>query len=262
MSEVTLTIEGHIAWLRLSQPPRNTMTPKLMASFHSRLDELQHNPQIRALIVASTGRHFCAGAELTRDVHGEPTSLGGAPGDAARLRELYSPFLRLTELSIPTVAIVQGAAVGGGLGLACACDFRVVSPSTRFCAPFVRLGIHPGMALTSSLPALVGLSRAMDMLLTGREVLGEEALAWGLANRCVEESALETAGREIASTLANGAPAVIRLTRQAVHRELSYNPSAAADVEALTQALTFLSADAKEGVDAFREKRKPKFSGQ
>ena len=192
----------------------------------------------------------------------EPVGLGGAPGDAARLRELYAPFLRLTQQELPTVAIVQGAAVGGGLGLACACDFRIVTPSTRFAAPFVRLGIHPGMALTSALPVLVGLSRAMDMLLLGREVRGEEANAWGLANRCVEESVLESEGMKFAQALAEGAPAVARMTRRAVHQAIAYDPSAAADIEAMAQALTFLSADAQEGVQAFREKRKPEFKGK
>lgn len=261
MSEVTLTRQGDIAWMRLNQPPRNTMTPELMSAFARRIEELKSWSNIRVLVVASVGRHFCAGAELTKDTHGADAGLGGPPGDAERLRGLYVPFLSLTELNIPSVAVVQGAAVGGGLGLACACDFRIVAPCTRFAAPFVRLGIHPGMALTYYLPALVGLPRALDMLLIGREVLGEEALDWGLANRCVARDRLESAGQMFAEALAAGSPAVVQWSRRAIYRAVQHNPHGAADIESLAQALTFLSKDAVEGVQAFREKRLPEFQG-
>ena len=260
-SPVLLSVEGAVATLSLNRPPRNTMTREVMACFAERLEEVRSTPAARVLIVTSVGKHFCAGAELGADIPGEAPALGGPPGTADRLREVYAPFLALMDLPIPTIAAVGGAAVGGGLGLALACDFRVVCPETRFMAPFVRLGIHPGMALTYLLPSIVGAARAMEMLLTGDEVRGELALSWGLANRCVPEPDLLDEAYSLAAQIAAGAPAVVRWTKRAVHRAIGLDPRAAADVEAMAQALTFGTKDAEEGMRAFLEKRVPEFTG-
>lgn len=259
---VLLTFDGHVATLRLNRAPRNTMTPQLMAAFLEAVEGIRRHPEARAVLVCSEGRHFCAGAELTAGLPGEVQALGGLPGTADRLRQVYAPFLALLELPIPTVAAISGAAVGGGLGLALSCDLRVVSPETRLLAPFARLGIHPGMGLTHLLPTLVGLPRATEMLMLGREVRGEEALAWGLANRCVPADELETAALELVRGLAAGAPAVVRWTKRALQRAVALDPSEAAEREALAQALTFASKDSKEGMSAFFEKRVPDFTGE
>jgi enoyl-CoA hydratase/carnithine racemase len=238
------------------------MTPDLMVAFMECLAQVRANSAIRSLIVTSVEGHFCAGAELNTEMPGEAQALGGAPGKADQLRQVYAPFLALLDLPIPTVAAVRRAGVGGGFGLACACDFRVVTPETRFIAPFVKLGIHPGMALTHLLPTLVGMPRAMELLLLGREVRGEEAAAWGLATRCVSEDALMSTAHELAGQLAAGAPAVVRWTKRAIHQAVELDPRRAADVESLAQALTFLSDDAEEGFRAFFEKRAPRFEGR
>ena len=256
--------EGGVATLTLCRPPRNAMTAELCAGFLGHLADIRRDPSVRAVVIAGEGRHFCTGADLSGDhtPPGHVDVLGGAMGTAERLRALYTPFMEVLELDVPTVAAVRGAAVGGGLGLAAACDFRVVAPETRFMAPFVRLGIHPGMALTRLLPALVGLPRSLEMLLLGREVRGEEALAIGLATRCVSEDQVDAGAHELAPRLAAGAPGVARWTRRAVHRAIAFDPRTAADTEALAQALTFSSEDAAEGLRAFFEKREPRFEGR
>jgi enoyl-CoA hydratase/carnithine racemase len=260
-SPILMYIDGNVGVLRLNRPPRNTMTPELMQCFVDRLDEVSKRPEVRALVITSVGRHFCAGAELGATMPGDDSALSGVVGMADRLREVYRPFLALMDLPIPSVAAVNGAAVGGGLGLALSCDFRVVSAKSRMMAPFVRLGIHPGMGLTHLLPALIGVPRAMEMLLTGCEVHGEQALQWGMANRCVDEDVVEEEAILFAHVLAGGAPAVVRWTRRAVHRNALLDPGHAADMEALAQALTFQTDDMKEGMRAFFEKRSPNFSG-
>lgn len=258
---VLLESSDRVATLRLNRGPRNTMTPETMSAFSSRISEIRQSPDIRCLVITSNGKHFCAGAELSAGMPGEAQALGGVPGTADRLRSLYEPFLSLIDLPIPTVAAINGAAVGGGLGLALSCDFRVVSPESRMMAPFPRLGIHPGMALTSLLPTLVGLPRAMEMLMTGCEIRGEQALSWGLANRCVDQDEMVTEAQTLARTLSEGAPAVVRWTKRAVHRAIGLDIRSAADMEAFAQAITFQSDDCKEGMNAFFDKRKPEFSG-
>lgn len=259
---VLMERDGHVAVLRLNRPPRNTMTPELMARFLERAAEIQATPEIRAVVVTAGEGHFCAGAELGAGMPGVAQALGGSVGVADRLRQVYTPFLGLLDLPVPTVAAVRGAAVGGGLGLAVACDFRVVTPRTRFIAPFAKLGIHPGMGLTAILPMLIGLPRAQEMLLLGEEVRGERALDWGLAHRCVPNAQCLDAALSLAHRAAAGAPAVIRWTKRAVHRAVQLDPRAAADVESLAQALTFSTEDAKEGMAAFFAKRTPDFKGR
>jgi len=237
------------------------MSPDLMARFLERISEVKHDPEIRALVITSNGKHFCAGAELSGGMPGVPDGLGGPAGIANRMRQVYTPFLTLMDLEIPTVAAINGAAVGGGLGLALVCDFRVVTPKSRMMAPFAKLGLHPGMALTYLLPRLVGMPRAMEMLMCGSDIFGEQALQWGLANRCVDEDKLMEEALSFAEKLAEGAPAVIRWTKRSVHRAIDLDARAAADTESLAQALTINSEDAREGLKAFFEKRKPEFTG-
>ncbi len=258
---VTLDFSGHVATLKLNRPPRNTMTPELMGAFVDALERIRRHPETRAAVITSEGRHFGAGAELTAGLPGETQALAGLPGTADRLRQVYAPFLALVDLPIPTVAAIDGAAVGGGLGLALSCDLRVVSPRTRFLAPFVRLGIHPGMGLTHLLPMLIGLPRATEMLLLGEELRGEEAVSWGLANRCVPPEEVQDTARDLAERLAAGAPAVVRWTKKAMRSAIAFDPHPAADREAFAQALTFASEDSKEGILAFLEKRAPRFTG-
>jgi enoyl-CoA hydratase/carnithine racemase len=232
-----------------------------MERFIERIDEVKEDPELRSLIITSHGKHFCAGAELSGGTVGSPSSVGGPAGIANRLRHIYTPFLALLDLPIPTVAAVNGAAVGGGLGLALVCDFRIVTPRSRMMAPFAKLGFHPGMALTYLLPRLVGLPRAMEMLLCGSDVFGEQALQWGLANRCVAEESLMEEAAVFAGQLAAGSPAVVQWTKRSIHRAIELDARAAADVESLAQALTISSDDAKEGLRAFLEKRNPEFTG-
>ena len=258
---VELIRSGHVATLALNRPPRNTMSPELMARFLERIEEVKQDANIRALIITSNGKHFCAGAELSGGMPGSTGGLGGPAGTANRMRQVYTPFLTLMELEIPTVAAINGAAVGGGLGLALVCDFRIVTPKSRLMAPFAKLGLHPGMALTYLLPRLIGLPRSLEMLMCGSDVYGEQALAWGLANRCVEQERLMDEAMDFAQKLAEGSPAVIRWTKRSVHRAMALDARAAADTESLAQALTINSDDAREGLRAFFEKRKPNFTG-
>src|SRR2546423_1723299 len=152
--------DEHVALVEFSRPPYNFFDAELVSSIAEALEQLDADSSCRGVVLASTGRHFCAGANFSSD-----NPAGG---------HLYDAAGRIFEVGIPLVAAVQGAAVGGGLGVALAADFRVATPESRFAANFARLGIHHGFGVTVTLPLVVGQQRALEMLLTGVRLRGEE----------------------------------------------------------------------------------------
>ncbi len=158
----------HVATVEFERGPRNHFDAALIAGLADAFERLDADPNARAIVLCSAGRHFCAGADLPGALSGSASTVEGSTGS------LYEEAARLFAAQTPIVAAVHGAAVGGGLGLALAADFRVASPSTRFVANFSRLGLHQGFGITVTLPAVVGSQRAQDLLYTGREVPGDE----------------------------------------------------------------------------------------
>ena len=184
MSESDVTMEQHgehVGVVSLRRPPNNYFDTGLIESIATVYEELDGSGWCRAIVLASEGRHFCAGLDFA----------GNAGQDIAAL---YDAALRLFSAPLPVVAAVQGAAIGGGCGLALSADFRVATPRSRFSANFARLGFHHGFALTVTLPAAVGRQAATDLLLTGRRVGGEQALALGLCDRLADEDDLMARG--------------------------------------------------------------------
>ena len=174
--DITATFgEQDVAVAEINRPPDNYFDAALIGSLADAFDWLQHHGA-RAIVLSSVGKNFCAGADFTGRSGQRPLSDGGAG-------ELYEQAFRLFQVPVPVVAAVQGAAVGGGLGLACAADFRVASPQSRFSANFARIGLHHGFALTVTLPGIVGQQRAAELLYTGKRIGGEEAARIGLADR-------------------------------------------------------------------------------
>jgi enoyl-CoA hydratase/carnithine racemase len=204
-------------------------------------------PEIRSVVLCSAGKHFCAGANL------EGMTAQG-------VRRVYRHAFSLFTTRHPVVAAVQGAAVGGGLGLALAADFRVASPESRFVANFARLGFHQGFGLTVTLPAVVGQQRALELFLTGRAVPGTEALEIGLADRLSPSDPREAAF-ELAADIARSAPLSIVSIRATMRRALVAQVAAALDTEAQAQAALMPTADFREGVEAARGRRSPVFAG-
>jgi enoyl-CoA hydratase/carnithine racemase len=175
---------------------------------------------------------------------------------------LYREALRLFAAATPVVAAVQGAAVGGGLGLALSADFRVASPGSRFSANFARLGFHHGFGLSVTLPALAGQQTALDLLLTGRRVPGEEALALGLCDRLAEDDEVRPAAQALAAELARSAPLAVRSIRATLRAGLIERVQAALEREASEQDRLRDTADFREGVAASLERRTPRFEGR
>ena len=176
-------------------------------------------------------------------------------------RHLYDEAVRLFSTRIPVVAAIQGAAIGGGFGLALMPDFRVATPEARFSANFARLGFHQGFGLSVTLPDLVGQQRAMELLYTGRRVRGDEALELGLCDRLVPQDELRRTARELAREIALSAPLAVASIRETLRGDLPDRIRVATDREKAEQERLQKSNDFREGVRAMAERRTPNFSG-
>jgi enoyl-CoA hydratase/carnithine racemase len=255
-NDVSVTLDQHVAVVEIHRPPHNHFDHQLIRRLADAFETLDDEPACRAVVLASEGKSFCAGADFSqRSASSEELASGAAS-------HIYKEAVRLFACEKPVVAAIQGAAVGGGLGLALLADFRVVSPETRFVANFVKLGIHPGFAVTYTLPRLIGVQRASLMLYTGRRISGEEAVAWGLGDVLAPADHLRDAARELAAEIAGGAPLAVRSTRATMRRGLADAVKAQTDHEFAEQSWLFQTEDHKEGVRAVREKRPGRFNGK
>lgn len=252
MSDITVSVDGtHVATVEVHRPPNNFFDAAMIRDLADAYETLDADPACRAIVLCSEGKHFCAGANL-----------GSAANPADEPRSLYEQATRLFAAGTPVVAAVQGAAVGGGLGLAMSADFRVATENSRFSANFARLGFHHGFALTVTLPAVAGRQTAMDMLLTGRRVPGREALALKLCDQLVAEEELRCAAHTLACQIASSAPMAVASIRATMRGNIVEEVSTALRREADEQDRLGKSEDFSEGVTASFERREPEFKGR
>lgn len=260
---VTYTVDGHVGVLTLNRPDnRNSMTPELLDAFAAASATARADVQagrIRCAIVTGTGACFSAGADFKSTLQRE----GDTRAPNERSYAMYEPFLSLLDLAVPVIGALNGHAVGGGFGLALACDLRVAATGgAKYGANFTRLGLGPGMAISFFLPRLVGVARAAELLYTATLIDGEQALAIGLANRAVPAADVLPTALALARTIASNAPLAIRATKRALHRGLAAAAREHARDEAYAQAETVTTDDAKEGIAALLAKRDPSFLGR
>lgn len=209
-SDLRVARNGHIATITLNKPPHNMMSVALATAIADALHAMDDDRDVRVVVLAAEGKSFCAGADLTQ----RADEIGiQARADVPTSNPLYDQVVRLLSTKKPIIAAVQGPAVGAGLGLALIADFRIAAPDARFAANFVRLGFHPGFALTYLLPRLIGHQNANLMFLTGRRIKPDEALAWGLIDQLIYADLLTKAVTELASEIAECAPLAVMSTR-------------------------------------------------
>lgn len=247
--DVTVDHHGeHVGVVTLRRPPNNFFDTALVDAVATAYEELGASSWCRAVVLAAEGRHFCAGLDF-----------GANAGQD--IGALYRHALRLFAAPLPVVAAVQGAAIGGGCGLALSADFRVASPQSRFSANFARLAFHHGFALSVTLPATVGNQAASDLLMTGRRVGGEEALALGLCDRLPADGDVLAAALAYADQLAASGPLAVRSIRATLRSGLVDRVRVAMEHEREQQERLRHSADFAEGVRATAERREPRFTG-
>ena len=243
---------GHVAHVVFRNPPHNHATVELLRTLGDSLERLDADPGCRAVVLASEGKSFCAGADLVSE-----NGIGGNGADP--IREFYDQALRLFAFGKPIVAAIQGAAIGAGLGLAVAADFRVAASAARFSANFVKLGYHPGFALTFTLPRLIGEARAALMSLTAARYKPEEVIGWGLIDRIVEAPNLRDCAQTLAAEIAENAPLSLLATRRTLRRDFVERVRAALVVEHAEQAKLRHTEDYAEGLRAVTERRPGNF---
>ncbi|TQF04207.1 enoyl-CoA hydratase/isomerase family protein [Kitasatospora acidiphila] len=247
-----------VAVLTFDNPDkRNPMTRRLTEQWQYTMRSLREDGELRAVVVTGTGPAFCSGADLGELADGHGRGLAAARAD---LSAFYRTWLAVRDLPVPTLAAVNGHAVGAGLALVLACDLRYAAEQAKLGAPFVQLGLHPGMATTALLAEAVGLPRARELLLTGRLLSGTEAAAMGLVQQALPAEQVLRTALDVADEIAAAAPLAVRLTKSGLaHGRLTVEQ--ALTWEALAQPVTITSDDFREGVQARQEHRNPHFTG-
>lgn len=248
----------NIGLLTINRPERlNAISRELTAELKQFLEGLENDEEIRVLIITGAGKKaFVAGADINELVDRD-ARMGRRVS-----KERQEVFSLIENLHIPVIAAINGYALGGGLELALACSIRIASEKAQFGAPEVKLGIIPGDGGTQRLPRLVGLGRAMEMILTGDFIDAQEAYRIGLVNRvCPHEQLMEKA-MELARKIASRPPLAVRFAKDAVNRSMDGSPMLGYTLESYLHALSCTTEDKREGVSAFMEKRKGKFKGQ
>jgi enoyl-CoA hydratase/carnithine racemase len=253
---VKRTNHGHVAELIFSHPPHNHATVEVLGGIADHLDAIDADPAIRAVVLGSEGRIFCAGADLA-----SKGGFGGS-GEGDPLDEFYAQALRIFAAKTPMVAAIQGATIGAGLGLACVADFRVAAPEARFSGNFTRLGFHPGFGLTVTLPRLIGTQRATEMFLTSARYKPDEVAGWGLVDRVTASGEALAGAHALAAEIAENAPLAVVSTRDTLRMGLTEAVREQLKREHGEQKWLQATADYAEGVASVFERRDAVFSGR
>ncbi|MEE9390291.1 MAG: enoyl-CoA hydratase-related protein [Candidatus Aminicenantaceae bacterium] len=248
----------NIGLLTINRPDKlNAISNELTSELSQLLGEIENDEELRVLIITGAGdKAFVAGADI-KELVDRDAKIGRRVS-----RERQEIFSRIENLQIPVIGAVNGYALGGGLEIALACSIRVCSEKAQFGAPEVKLGIIPGDGGTQRLPRLVGLGRAMEMILTGDFIDAQEAYRIGLVNKVFPHEEMMDGAMELAQRIASRPPLAVRYAKEAVNRSQGGDAVSGFALESYLHALACTTEDKKEGVSAFLEKRKGEFKGK
>ena len=249
--DISVSIKQYLAYVEINRPPNNFFDANLIQQIADAYESLDEEDECRVILLKSEGKNFCAGANFGQD---EDMLDKSVP-----YKKLYAQAVRLFRTRKPVIAVVQGAAIGGGLGLALSADFRVACHESRFAANFAKLGFHPGFGSSITLPRVVGVQKAMDMLFTARRVTGEEAFKIGLADKfCSKEKIIEEA-EQLAKEIASSAPMAVESIRSTLRGNLADQIEQIVDWELSEQVRLQKTEDFKTGIAASLSRETPQF---
>ena len=260
--DLHLDIRDFVATVEIARPPHNFFDFHLIRQLADAFEALDQNPACRAILLCSQGKSFCAGANFGDGSRVQAD--GSVEGSLNRIGvdHLYVEAVRLFAAKKPVIGAIQGAAIGGGLGLALVPDFRVGCPESRFAANFTRLGFHPGFGLTHTLPRVIGQQKASLMFLTSRRIKGEEAHAWGLLDILTTLDQVRDTAWALAREIAANSPLGVSATRATLRIGLADAVRAATERELQEQTRLRKTEDFKEGIAANHARRDPDFKGR
>lgn len=251
--DLHLSRDGAVAILEIRRPPHNHLDHAVVRAIADAFEAIDADPSLRATVLCAAGTAFCAGADFSGATAIPPGNHGQA------VNPIYTHGLRIFACAKPIVAAVHGAAVGGGLGLALAADFRVTCEQARFAANFARLGVHPGFGISVTLPRVVGAQQASLLLLTGRRIGGARAHEIGLADLLVPRERVRDEAIAFAHELAGNAPLAVESIRRTQRAGLLEQLREAVRHETAEQTRLAATADFAEGVAAMAARREPTF---
>ncbi len=262
--QIEVTHDAGSVTIRFNRPEtRNAMSPTMGDEVAHAVAQVRGDPLVRVVVLTGSGKAFSSGGDLSkiaRDTGARADS--SAPSMLASPRDFYARYLAIRALPMPTIAAINGHAIGAGLCIALACDLRVAVADARMGMTFTKLGIHPGMGGTYFLSRLVGTARACELFFTGRVFDAAEAERLGVVNRVAPRETFDACVHELAREIAACAPLAVRMVKQSIYRGTHHTLDEMLDHEALCQGITFASEDAREGIMALMEKRAPTFAGK
>jgi 2-(1,2-epoxy-1,2-dihydrophenyl)acetyl-CoA isomerase len=254
--------EVGVMTVTLNRPDKlNSANDTMLAELNETFKNAERDPSVRAILLTGAGRGFCAGQDLgiARDRQGE----AGEFSFREHLERTYNPLiLRMRQMGKPIVGAINGVAAGAGMSIAMACDFRIAAESASFLQAFVKIGLIPDSGSTWILPRLVGMTRALDMMLTGRKISAQEAFEWGLVNQVVPDADLMSTASAFVGELAAAPTKTIGYIKRALDFAATSTLAAALDNEGDLQEIAGRTADHHEGIAAFLDKRPPQFKGE
>lgn len=252
---LTLAVDRHVATVALNCPPANLLSRMALFELNQVFEELETNRAVRAVLLTGTGRFFCAGADIK-----ELALVTSARQGLVLAQEGQAMLNRIERLDIPVVAVLNGTCMGGGLELAMACHMRLAASGIMMGLPETKLGLIPGFGGTQRLARIIGPARAAELILTGEAISSEQAFAWGLVNRVLPEGRLMADARALVLSIAEKGRPAIQAALRAIRSGLDSPMAEGLSREAELFGELCESPEKKEGIQAFLEKRQPRFA--